>query len=114
MEDYCLYVFSLRLFYLAESNVSIALRTRATSSATLLSEVISLTRLRPPGRNKHTRLRESMDCETEHDAEDECNNDSGVVQAYVYSSANYSTSRLSVCICMFINSICKCSYLYTT
>lgn len=46
--------------------------TRAQSNSTLLSEVISLTRMRPlniKGRNKHTRLRESMDCDG--DAEEE-------------------------------------------
>ncbi|XP_018569476.1 uncharacterized protein LOC108909578 isoform X2 [Anoplophora glabripennis] len=46
------------------SNTSLPMATRASSSATLLSEVISLTKLRPhiKARNKHTRLRESMDC----------------------------------------------------
>ncbi|GJQ74472.1 hypothetical protein Trydic_g21341 [Trypoxylus dichotomus] len=40
---------------------------RASSNSTLLSEVISLTRLRPHirgAKNKHSRLRESLDCET--------------------------------------------------
>ncbi|KAG5867028.1 hypothetical protein JTB14_029712 [Gonioctena quinquepunctata] len=46
--------------------MSLPLATRAASSATLLSEVISLTRLRPHimTKNKHIRLRESMDCES--------------------------------------------------
>jgi hypothetical protein len=53
----------------AASCASISLKTRASSSATLLSEVISLTRLRPhmKPRNKHSRLRESMDCEQEEE-----------------------------------------------
>ncbi|XP_017775966.1 PREDICTED: uncharacterized protein LOC108562210 isoform X2 [Nicrophorus vespilloides] len=47
------------------SCASLPLTMRASSNATLLSEVISLTRLRPHirSRNKHTLLRESMDCE---------------------------------------------------
>ncbi|KAB0800461.1 hypothetical protein PPYR_06201 [Photinus pyralis] len=46
------------------SCVSLPVRTRASSSTTLLSEVISLTRLKPlKSRNKHNLLRESMDCE---------------------------------------------------
>ncbi|RZC35348.1 uncharacterized protein BDFB_010137, partial [Asbolus verrucosus] len=53
----------------AASCASISLKTRASSSATLLSEVISLTRLRPhmKPRNKHSRLRESIDCEQDDD-----------------------------------------------
>ncbi|KAJ8982276.1 hypothetical protein NQ317_007250 [Molorchus minor] len=45
---------------------SLPLTTRASSNATLLSEVISLTKLRPHIKpwNKHVRLRESMDCES--------------------------------------------------
>lgn len=52
------------LFYIA-SSTSIPLRNRASSNSTLLSEVISLTRLRPhiKTRNKHSRLRESIDCD---------------------------------------------------
>ncbi|KAF2884467.1 hypothetical protein ILUMI_21705, partial [Ignelater luminosus] len=44
---------------------SLPIGTRASSSTTLLSEVISLTRFRPmkSRQNKHNRLRESMDCE---------------------------------------------------
>nr|CAI5867988.1 unnamed protein product [Callosobruchus analis] len=51
---------------LAGSNASVPIVNRASSSATLLSEVISLTRLRPhikPSRAKHTRLRESVEYE---------------------------------------------------
>ncbi|VEN49455.1 unnamed protein product, partial [Callosobruchus maculatus] len=52
---------------LAGSNASIPIVNRASSSATLLSEVISLTRLRPhikPSRAKHSRLRESVEYES--------------------------------------------------
>ncbi|CAH0553889.1 unnamed protein product [Brassicogethes aeneus] len=73
------YLFRYRKYHVAQaedqdsladpsaSNASLPLTTRASSNATLLSEVISLTRLRPhmKQRNKHARLRESMDCETE-------------------------------------------------
>ncbi|XP_044259174.1 uncharacterized protein LOC123007794 isoform X2 [Tribolium madens] len=75
------YLFRYRKYHIAQgedqdsladptaSCASISLRTRASSSATLLSEVISLTRLRPhmKPRNKHSRLRESMDCEQEEE-----------------------------------------------
>ncbi|KAF5301841.1 hypothetical protein FQA39_LY10626 [Lamprigera yunnana] len=49
------------------SCVSIPVGTRASSSVTLLSEVISLTRLKPKSRLKHNRLRESTDCEPNED-----------------------------------------------
>lgn len=51
--------------YAAASCASLPLTTRASSNATLLSEVISLTRLKPniKMRNKHSRLRESMECD---------------------------------------------------
>ncbi|XP_015837696.1 uncharacterized protein gogo isoform X3 [Tribolium castaneum] len=73
------YLFRYRKYHIAQAEdqdsladptascASISLRTRASSSATLLSEVISLTRLRPHTRNKHSRLRESMDCEQEEE-----------------------------------------------
>ncbi|XP_065157281.1 uncharacterized protein gogo [Atheta coriaria] len=46
---------------------------RASSNATLLSEVISLTRLRPTmnkNRNKHSRLRESVDCSKDYEEQE--------------------------------------------
>nr|XP_023026776.1 uncharacterized protein LOC111514755 [Leptinotarsa decemlineata] len=72
------YIFRYRKYHVARaedqdsladpsgSNSSLPMATRTTSSATLLSEVISLTRLRPHirTRNRHIRLRESMDCES--------------------------------------------------
>ncbi|XP_068909443.1 uncharacterized protein gogo isoform X3 [Tenebrio molitor] len=75
------YLFRYRKYHIAQAEdqdsladptascASISLKTRASSSATLLSEVISLTRLRPhmKPRNKHSRLRESMDCEQEEE-----------------------------------------------
>ncbi|KAF5289454.1 hypothetical protein FQR65_LT11827 [Abscondita terminalis] len=52
------------------SCVSLPVGTRASSSVTLLSEVISLTRLKPKSRLKHNRLRESADCDpNEEDVE---------------------------------------------
>ncbi|KAJ8961826.1 hypothetical protein NQ318_021441 [Aromia moschata] len=50
----------------AGSKTSLPMTTRASSNATLLSEVISLTKLRPHIKpwNRHVRLRESMDCES--------------------------------------------------
>ncbi|CAH1101027.1 unnamed protein product [Psylliodes chrysocephalus] len=70
------YVFRYRKYQIAEgddhdsvsnySGVGVPLATRATSNATLLSEVISFTKFRPhlKSRNKHVRLRESVDCDT--------------------------------------------------
>ncbi|KAK4882591.1 hypothetical protein RN001_005910 [Aquatica leii] len=49
------------------SCVSLPVGTRASSNVTLLSEVISLTRLKPKSRLKHNRLRESTDCEQNED-----------------------------------------------
>ncbi|XP_018332214.1 uncharacterized protein LOC108741789 isoform X2 [Agrilus planipennis] len=53
------------------SATNFAAGTRVPSSNTLISEVISLTKLRTniTSRNKHIRLRESMDCETFHETE---------------------------------------------
>lgn len=54
------------------SYTSIPLRNRAISNSTLLSEVISLTKLRPhftTPRHKHNRLRESIDCDGEEHQE---------------------------------------------
>lgn len=79
------YVFRYRKYHMAEaedhdsltdqvaSTANVSLRTRASSTVTLLSEVISLTRLRPhiTLRHKHTRLRESVNCERNNDEEDE-------------------------------------------
>ncbi|XP_063909126.1 uncharacterized protein LOC135126861 isoform X3 [Zophobas morio] len=78
------YLFRYRKYHIAQAEdqdsladptascASISMRTRASSSATLLSEVISLTRLRPhmKARNKHSRLRESMDCEQEEEEQE--------------------------------------------
>lgn len=56
----------LSFLLITGSTNSIPITTRATSNATLLSEVISMTKLRPHmnPRNKHIRLRESVDCES--------------------------------------------------
>lgn len=66
--------FVLTNIYFSASNASIPLPKRAQSSSTLLSEVISLTRIRPLAmssrQHKHSRLRESMDCD-QNEAESE-------------------------------------------
>lgn len=49
--------------YFTVSCTSLPLTIRASSNATLLSEVISLTRSRSMKRNKHIRLRESVEYE---------------------------------------------------
>ncbi|CAG9864192.1 unnamed protein product [Phyllotreta striolata] len=70
------YIFRYRKYQIADgddrdslsngSGVNIPLANRVSSSVTLLSEVISLTKFRPHliKRNKHERLRESVDCDT--------------------------------------------------
>lgn len=75
------YVFRYRKYQLAENlgepdspahtpRASLAsvqlgqLASRAASTSTLLSEVVSLVKFRPRDRMKHARLRESIDCET--------------------------------------------------
>ncbi|XP_076253063.1 thrombospondin-1 like protein golden goal isoform X3 [Rhynchophorus ferrugineus] len=76
------YAFRYRKYHIAEaedqdslaaSNASLPLATRAQSNSTLLSEVISLTRMRPLNmksrRNKHSRLRESIDCDQDQEEE---------------------------------------------
>ncbi|CAG9769137.1 unnamed protein product [Ceutorhynchus assimilis] len=58
---------------LAASSTSIPMAARTQSNSTLLSEVISLTRMRPLNikvrKNKHRRLRESMDCDRDTEEE---------------------------------------------
>ncbi|XP_060524261.1 uncharacterized protein LOC132700756 isoform X2 [Cylas formicarius] len=74
------YLFRYRKYHIAQaedqeslgaSSASIPLTARAQSNATLLSEVISLTKLRPlnikVGTSKHVRLRESMDCDRDQE-----------------------------------------------
>lgn len=46
------------------------LASRAASTSTLLSEVVSLVKFRPRDRMKHSRLRESIDCETMENYDD--------------------------------------------
>ncbi|ERL95330.1 hypothetical protein D910_12596, partial [Dendroctonus ponderosae] len=59
------------VFVASSTNLQMSARTQ--SNATLLSEVISLTRMRPLNmksrQNKHTRLRESVDCDRDIDEE---------------------------------------------
>lgn len=66
-----LFSFELLRIHITASCASLPLTTRASSNATLLSEVISLTRLKPTMkmRNKHSRLRESVECEQDTEQE---------------------------------------------
>ncbi|ENN79623.1 hypothetical protein YQE_03935, partial [Dendroctonus ponderosae] len=81
------YVFRYRKYQVAQledqdslsaSSTNLQMSARTQSNATLLSEVISLTRMRPLNmksrQNKHTRLRESVDCDRDIDeeADDDC------------------------------------------
>ncbi|XP_056635402.1 uncharacterized protein LOC130444338 isoform X1 [Diorhabda sublineata] len=72
------------------SDVTAPLTTRVSSNVTLLSEVVSLSRLRPhlKLRAKHTRLRESADCDT-------LKQDEKVTLAKEESSSIGSTSTLT-------------------
>ncbi|ERL95331.1 hypothetical protein D910_12596, partial [Dendroctonus ponderosae] len=76
------YVFRYRKYQVAQledqdslsaSSTNLQMSARTQSNATLLSEVISLTRMRPLNmksrQNKHTRLRESVDCDRDIDEE---------------------------------------------
>ncbi|XP_050312720.1 uncharacterized protein LOC126747859 isoform X1 [Anthonomus grandis grandis] len=63
------YVFRYRKYQVAEFEDKDSLAaSKAPSSTTLLSDVISLTKMRPSRKNKHVRLRESMDCEQSEEA----------------------------------------------
>lgn len=60
--------------------------SRAMSTTTLLSEVISLVKLRPKPSMKHSRLRESVDADGLKNDED-CHEDSDVEQSQRYGFA---------------------------